>query len=62
VLTPVAQMEKRVRRVWRTFFLGNLKLARARKIHELEKRLKDAALEGAIKKNQSAFFPRAMIY
>ena len=40
---------------------GNLKLTpEQEKIHELQKRLKDAELERDILKKQSAFFPRAV--
>lgn len=40
---------------------GNLKLTpEQEKIHELEKKLKDAELERDILKKQSAFFPRAV--
>ncbi|MFV8335967.1 transposase [Flavobacterium sp. RSP29] len=40
---------------------GNLKITpEQEKIHELEKRLKDAELERDILKKQSAFFPRTV--
>jgi transposase len=56
-------MAQRVQGVWRGTFSckGNLKLSpEQEKIHELEKRLKDAELERDILKKKSAFFPRAV--